>query len=200
MKKIDFILALITGEGVAWLFIWLIRNSHLSLPFLNWTLPILFPILAVFGVFVAEIIGRKFLFVYQLAKFFLVGAFFALFDLIIFNFLLEYFGIAKEERLKYAFFVATSFILVTTIKYIADKYWAFEKTSREQAGIEFGKFFIITLISGGIQVVVASLIFAAAPSLLGMTELVAGNIGKIGGIIVASAWNFIGYKFLVFKK
>jgi hypothetical protein len=30
-----------------------------------------------------------------------------------------------------------------------------------------------------------------------MTELVAGNIGKIGGIIVASAWNFIGYKFSI---
>ncbi len=66
-------------------------------------------------------------------------------------------------------------------------------------GLEVGKFFAITLISGVIQVGVASFIFAI-PSLFGMTELVAGNVGKIGGIIVASGWNFLGYKFIVFKK
>jgi len=201
MKKIDIILALTTGEGVAWLFVWLIKNSpNINLPFLYWLLPVSFPILAILGIWISYLIGKRYLFVYQLAKFLLIGALFAIFDLIIFNFLLEYFGISKEERLKYAFFVITSFIIVTTIKYIADKYWAFEKASREQRGLEFGKFFTITLISGGIQVGVASFIFAAAPSLFGMTELVVGNIGKTGGIIVASIWNFLGYKFIVFKS
>ena len=201
MKRIDVILALITGEGVSLLFIWLIKNSpNINLPFLYWLLPVSFPILAILGIWISYLIGKRYLFVYQLAKFLLIGALFAIFDLIIFNFLLEYFGISKEERLKYAFFVITSFIIVTTIKYIADKYWAFEKAGREQRGLEFGKFFTITLISGGIQVGVASFIFAAAPSLFGMTELVVGNIGKTGGIIVASIWNFLGYKFIVFKK
>jgi putative flippase GtrA len=201
MKRIDIILAFITGEGVAWLFVWLIRNSpNINLPFLYWLLPVSFPVLAIFAIWISYLIGKRFLFVYQLGKFLLIGAFFAIFDLIILNILLEYFGISKEEGVKYAIFVATSFVIATTVKYVADKYWTFEKANREQMGLEFGKFFVITLISGGIQVGVASLIFAAAPSLLGMTELVAGNIGKIGGIIVASAWNFIGYKFIVFKK
>jgi len=201
MKKIDIILALITGEGVAWLFVWLIKNSpNINLPFLYWLLPVSFPILSILGIWISYLIGKRYLFVYQLAKFLLIGALFAIFDLIIFNFLLEYFGISKDQGVKYAVFVATSFIIVTTIKYIADKYWAFEKVSREQRGLEFGKFFTITLISGGIQVGVASFIFAAAPSLFGMTELVVGNIGKIGGIIVASIWNFLGYKFIVFKS
>lgn len=201
MKKIDIILALITGEGVAWLFVWLLKNSpNIDLPFLYWLLPVSFPILAVAGIWISYLIGKKLLFVYQLAKFLLIGALFAIFDLIILNALLEYFGISENEGIKYALFVATSFIIATMVKYIADKYWAFEKAEREQMGSEFGKFFIITLISGGIQVGVASMIFAAVPSLFGVTELVAGNIGKIGGIIVASAWNFIGYKFIVFKK
>jgi len=201
MKRIDIILALITGEGVAWLFIWLIKNSpSIDLPILYWLLPIVFPILAVIGIWIAYKIGKKYLFVYQLAKFLLIGAFFAIFDLIILNILLEYFGISKEEGIKYAIFVATSFIIATTIKYVADKYWAFEKKSREQMGSEFGKFFVITLISGVIQTGVASFVFAITPSLLGLTDLVAGNVGKIAGIAVASAWNFIGYKFIVFKK
>jgi putative flippase GtrA len=65
-------------------------------------------------------------------------------------------------------------------------------------GSEFGKFFVVTLISGVIQTGVASLVFGLTVSSL--DGLVAGNVGKISGIAVASAWNFIGYKFLVFKK
>jgi len=201
VKKIDIILAVITGEGVAWLFVWLIKNSpNIDLPFLYWFLPVSFPILAIFSIWLSYLIGKRYLVVYQLAKFLLIGAFFAIFDLIILNILLEYFGISKDEAIKYAVFVAISFIVATTAKYVADKYWAFEKAGREQMGLEFGKFFVITVISGGIQVAVASFIFALAPSLFEMTELVAGNIGKIGGIIVASIWNFLGYKFIVFKK
>ncbi len=201
MKRIDIILALITGEGVAWLFVWLIKNSpNINLPFLYWLLPVSFPILAIAGIWISYLIGKRFLVVYQLAKFLLIGAFFAIFDLIILNVLLEYFGISRDEAVKYAVFVATSFVIATTVKYVADKYWAFEQTERKQMGTEFGKFFIITLISGGIQVGVASLVFNIFTPLLGMTELVGANIGKIFGIIVASAWNFIGYKFIVFKK
>ncbi len=201
MKKIDIILAIITGEGVAWLFAWLIKNSpNINLPFLYWLLPLSFPVLAIIGLWISYLIGKRFLFVYQLAKFCLLGAFFAIFDLIILNFLLEYFGISKDETVKYAVFVATSFVIATTVKYVGDKYWAFEKTGKKQMGVEFGKFFAITLVSGVIQVIVASLLFAVLPSLLEITELVAGNLGKIGGILIATVWNFIGYKFFVFKS
>jgi putative flippase GtrA len=198
MKRIDLILSIITAEGVAGLFIWLIRNSPLNLPFLNWFFPILFPILAVFGIWIAEIIGRKFLFIYQLAKFVLVGAFFAVFDLIILNSLMAYFGITKDEILKYSIFVIISFIVVTTFKYFANKYWAFEKMEKERMEKEFGIFFLVTAISGIIQVGVASLLFKFL--ILIVSPLLAGNAGKILGIVVASIWNFICYKFLVFKK
>lgn len=199
MKKLDIILSLITGEGVAWLFVWLIKNSpNINLPFLYWLLPVLFPVLSVFCLWLAYLIGRKYLFVYQLAKFILIGAFFAVFDLIIFNFLLEYFNVSKNDNLKYAIFVGISFVIATSIKYIADKYWAFEKSESRQMGSEFSKFFIVTLISGVIQIGVASFVFNIAAVLLG--GLVGGNIGKIAGIAVASVWNFIGYKFFVFKK
>lgn len=199
MKKIDLILSLVTGEGVAWLFVWLLKNSPLNLPILNWILVIFFPILAIFGIFIAEIIGRKFLFVYQLAKFLLVGAFFAVFDLIILNFLMAWLGITKEAMIKYALFVAISFIVVTIFKYFANKYWAFEKKEKERIEKEFTTFFLVTAISGFIQVGIASLSFKFLVS-VGISELLAGNIGKIIGIVVASVWNFIGYKFVVFKK
>lgn len=198
MKKVDLVFSFITGEGVAWLFLWLIKNSPLNLPFLNFLLPISFPILAIFAIFLAEIIGKKFLFVYQLAKFLLIGAFFAIFDLIILNLLMAYFGISKKQLIKYAIFVAFSFTLVTVFKYFANKYWAFEKREKERMEKEFATFFLVTLISGLIQVGVASFFFKIL--VFKLPELLAANFGKIFGIIFASAWNFLGYKFFVFKK
>ena len=200
MKKIDIILALVTGEGVAGLFIWLIKNSPtINLPILLWLSPFIFPVLAVLGVWISYLIGKRYLFVYQLAKFLLIGAFFSVFDLIIFNFLLGYFGISREEIVRYAVFVVISFTIVTVIKYLGDKYWAFEKSGMEKAGMEITTYFVITLISGVIQTASASFLFALIPSIFG-NAMVIGNIAKIGGIVIASIWNFLGYKFIVFKK
>ncbi len=191
---------MVTGEGVAGLFIWLIKNSPtINLPILLWLCPFIFPVLAVFGVWISYLIGKRYLFVYQLAKFLLIGAFFSVFDLIIFNFLLGYFGISREEIVRYAVFVVISFTIVTVIKYLGDKYWAFEKSGMDRAGMEITTYFVITLISGVIQTASASFLFALIPSIFG-NAMVVGNIAKIGGIVIASIWNFLGYKFIVFKK
>lgn len=198
MKKIDIILSLITGEGVAWLFFFLLKNSSFGSSNILWILPVILPFFSLFCLWIAYLIGKKFIFVFQLAKFLLIGAFFAIFDLIIFNALMQWFGIT-DKGIKYQIFVGTSFVIATCVKYVADKYWAFEKKEGSKSGAEFGAFFIITLLSGVIQVIVASLVAGSTP-MFGTNELAWGNVGKISGIVVASAWNFIGYKFFVFKK
>ncbi len=198
MKIIDVVLALLAGEGTGWLFVWFLKDSTIEFPFLNWILPICFPLLALIGIWVASKMGKKFPFVYQLAKFLLIGVVFALFDLVILNFLMNLFGITKG--IQYSVFVAVSFLVVTTVKYIANKFWAFEKTGKEQIGLEMGGFFIFTLISGGIQIAIASLLVNVVGPLFGITPLVWANVGKIIGIALASIWNFLGYKFIVFKK
>ena len=200
MKKIDLILSSITGIGVGFLFLWILSNSAFSSPLL-WLLPIIFLVLAVFGIWIASLIGKKFLFIYQLAKFALIGACFAIFDLIIFNALVRWFGISQEDNyLVYSLLVGVSFVISTSAKFAADKYWAFEKSGSKGAGVEFGAFFAVTLVSGLIQIVIASLIFKAVPPVAGMNIVAWGNVGKIVGIVFASAWNFVGYKFFVFKK
>ncbi len=200
MKKIDIIISLITGEGVAWLFVWLLKGSTVQLPFLSWLLPISFPFLSLFCLWISYLIGKKYIVVFQLAKFLLIGALFALFDLVILNGLMQWFGVTLETRIKYSIFVGISFVIATSIKYIADKYWAFEKKEGSKVGIEFTGFFIVTLISGGIQVGIASIIFYLINPMYGMSILAWANVGKILGIVAASAWNFLGYKFFVFKK
>ncbi len=198
MKRIDIILAIISGLGLAILFSWLASGFGIEIRFLNWILAISLPALAVFGIWICYLIGKKYLFVFQLGKFLLIGVFFALIDIAILDVLIKIFGIT--EGITYSVFVATSFLIVTCIKYIADKYWAFEKTEKTKMGTEFVRFFIITLISGGIHTLVASLVVNTFGPQLGASPLIWANVGKIAGITVASAWNFIGYKFIVFKK
>jgi len=196
MKKIDIILALVAGEGVAWLFFWFLKGSQFSS--FAWILPILFPFLSLFCLWIAYLIGKKHIVVFQLAKFVLIGALFAFLDILILNILLQWFGITKGAA--YSVLVGISFVVATTLKYVADKYWAFEQKEGGKTAVEFGSFFIITLVSGGIQIGVATLIVNVVGPLFGISPYVWANVGKIGGIVVASAWNFLGYKFIVFKK
>lgn len=198
MKKIDIILAVVSGLGLAILFSWLASGFGIHIKFLPVILVILLPILAVLGVWVCFLIGKKYLFVYQLGKFLLIGVFFALIDIAVLDVLLKIFGITAG--IGYSVFVATSFVVVTSIKYVGDKYWAFEKAEKEKMGKEFLQFFIITLISGFIQTFIASLVVNTIGPKFGASSLIWANVGKIAGITVASAWNFLGYKFIVFKK
>lgn len=112
---------------------------------------------------------------------------------------MEKFGISKDSGFKYSLFSAISFVIATVVKYIADKYWAFEKKEKTQLGMEFLKFFLVTMAIGIIQTGVAFVAFKAL-SATEMTGVNQGNIAKIIGIAVASAFNFLGYKFIVFKK
>jgi len=198
MKKIDVILAAISGVGLGLLFPWLLKGFGIEIKLLSLLLPVLFPIAAIIAIWICYLIGKKYLFVFQLGKFLLIGIFFALIDLGVLDILLKIFGITAG--LAYSAFVATSFVIVTSIKYVGDKFWAFEKTEKEKMGSEFVQFFIITLISGVIQTLVASLVVNGIGPQLGASPLIWANIGKILGIAVASIWNFLGYKFVVFKK
>lgn len=197
MKKIDIILAIVTGLGVGILFAQFAKGASFKMPYLDFILPALFTPSALLGLWVAELIGKRFLFVFQLAKFLLIGAFFALFDLVVLNGLLLWLGITAGFM--YSVLVGISFVIATTVKYVADKYWAFEKTEGSGIKFEFASFFIITIISGGIQVAVASYVVNIIGPQFGFSPLLWANVGKIAGIVVASAWNFVGYKFFVFK-
>lgn len=201
MKKIDIYLSLITGIGVGVLFVWLLVNSQIYISrTLAFFLPIIFPALAIVGVGVSEILGRKFLFIYQLAKFLLVGAMFGLFDVTILNILILSLGITKQNTARYILFVGISFLIVTVLKYVLNKYWAFEEKEKERIEREFITFLGVTIISGFIQATTASFVFNWLVNNTVLSEILIANIGKLAGIIIASAWNFIGYKFFVFKK
>ena len=198
MKKIDIILALVIGEVIAWFFYGILKNLGFEIRFLGLILVIFFPILALLGIWIAWLLGKKFLWIFQTAKFLLIGALATLVDLGVLNLLIWISGLAAG--LPFSIFKGISFIVATCSKYLGDKFWAFEKMERIGMGKEFNQFFIVTLIGLGINIGAASLIVNVAGPQFGLTEKIWANIGAILAAFVSAVWNFLAYKFIVFKK
>jgi putative flippase GtrA len=201
IKKGDIVFSAITGEAVALYAIYLFQGLAEKggiMAIALYSLSILLPIISIICIWIANIIGQKFVAILQLARFILIGALFAIFDLTILNSLMKYYGIT--EGAWYVLFVAISFVITTCIKFIADKFWAFDKKEGKAVGFEFSSFFVVTIISLGIQLGVAAYLVDVVGPMFNTTPIMWANIGKIAGICVGFIWNFLGYKFIVFKK
>jgi len=203
MKKIDVIFAAIIGEITAWYFMSLLQEKGLveklgGLSSFLWVMLIIFPILSALCLWIAYLIGKKFLFVFQLAKFLLVGVLATIFDLGSLSIFIGIFGITSG--LSYDIFKGISFIIATIGKYIPDKFWAFKKQETTGMGKEFSQFFIVTLIGFVINVLIADIIVNRIGPQFGLPPKLWAQLGAMGAVVVVFAWNFVGYKFIVFKK
>jgi len=197
MKKTDAIISVIIGFFIGISLFIILKSMGKEIPY-SWLVIIVFPPLSLLGMFIVSILGKRYLIISQAGKFILMGGAATLIDFGILNFLMGFTKIT--EGVVYSVFVGTSFIVATVIKYFGDKFWAFEKMEKEGMGKEFSQFFVVTLIGGGIHIGIASILVNYIGPQFGLSSLDWANIGKIGGVISAFAWNFLGYKFIVFKK
>ncbi len=210
MKKIDVILALITGEITGWFFYEMLKNMGLAAKIERFhpdlVAALVFPFLSLLGLWICFFLGKKFIFIFQMAKYLLIGILATLVDLGVMNILISFSGIATG--IYYSVFKGISFLFATFSKYFGDKFWAFEQMDKEEMKREFGKFFLVTLVGLVINVSVASFvvnflgyhIITLFHSQLGLNEKMIANLGGIAAALGAAVWNFFGYKFIVFKK
>lgn len=199
MKAVDVIFALICGRTVGFLVGDFMKAWGVELGISYFlVLWILLPFISLFCLWLAHEIGRKLLFVFQGAKFLLVGAFATIVDLKLFEGLVIISG--AVFLLNPTFAKAISFLFATLIKYWGNKYWAFNKHEKENMRQEIMQFFGITLV--GLAIDVASFHYFAktmGPQFGLSTELWV-KLSVIFAALAAAVWNFAGYKFFVFKK
>ena len=173
---------------------------------------IFFMIATPLGVLVASIIGKKIPIIWQVAKFGVTGVMNFLVDLGVLSLLLaifqDVFHIESKKTIfslgillitYYSLYKATSFIVANVNSYFWNKFWTFEDKSTEKKATEFTQFFIVSLVGFFINVFVASYVFKAI-SMPGFTSSQWGLIGAAVGSVAGLIWNFLGYKFIVFKK
>ena len=208
MTKKDYTLGFLAGLLIGLLF----------LPVLSAAKPDLYQIVVVgvvpffliatpFGLAIAHVISRKIPVAWQLGKFGVTGVLNVLVDLGVLSlltyFFRNYYGIDSETAVIsfltfYSFYKAVSFIVANINSYLWNKHWTFNKEGGKST--EFIQFFIVSVVGFAINVLVASLVFKAIASAVGLSTDQAGLIGPAMGSIIGLAWNFIGYKFIVFKK
>ncbi|MCX6761036.1 MAG: GtrA family protein [Candidatus Nealsonbacteria bacterium] len=209
MKKVDVILALVTGEIAGWYFYGMLKDMKVAVfdkPYMSLVMYIIFPLLTLFGLWICFFLGKKFISFFQLAKYLLIGVLATLVDLGVFNLLMGITGMATGNPLK--IFKGASFLVATFSKYFGDKFWAFEKMEKEGMKKEITTFFLVTLVGLAVNVGVTAMMvtylnangMVLFGSQVALTDKLIANLGAIVAAVVVAAWNFVGYKFIVFKK
>ena len=189
--KKDIIASLIIGEICAWLMLVISKNFIQNFR-LWWLLPIVFPVLCAGGMVAALLFKEKLLILYQFAKFFLVGGMNTLVDLGILNLLI--FVSEISSGLWYSVFKGFSFLVATINSYLWNKLWTF-KTGKGA----FSQFLVVSFIGLLINVGIASLVVNSIGIQFGLSAAAWASIGALAGSVVGLIWNFLGYKFIVFK-
>ncbi len=141
----------------------------------------------------------------QFAKFFVIGVMNTLIDLVILN--AETLITGQKEGYQYAIQKGFSFMVAVTFSYFMNKYWAFQDKNKEKEGKKFSQFMFVSVIGMAINITVATLVvtYLQTPinsvlNLEFLTPQMWVNIGALSGSIAGLFWNFVGYKFWVFKK
>jgi len=191
MNKKDLLAALVIGEVSAWLLLAVFQNLFQGLISL-WILPLFLPLVCGGGMIIASLFKNKMAVLYQFAKFFLVGGLNTLVDLGILNLLL--FLTSTSAGAAYVVFKSFSFLLATLNSYFWNKLWTF---SAKKGG--FGQFLIVSAIGLLVNVGTAALTVNLIGPQFGLNIKTWANVGALIGSVIGLVWNFLGYKFIVFK-
>lgn len=141
------------------------------------------------------------LIIQQAIKFVLVGILNTGIDFGVLNILMRVSGISSGSG--YTFFKGISFVAAVINSYFLNKLWTFKGTGSGKTQKEFVQFLIVSVIGFGVNVGVASFVVNVISPRFpysGVSEVIWANIGAVVATACSMVWNFIGYKFIVFKN
>ena len=203
-KKNDLFLALAIGFSSALMLIFVGRNLSEEnkffeklMPYANW-LFLIFPLVCGGGIvathFAAKIAGRA---LYQFGKFFLVGGFNFLLDAAILNFFL--FATKLAAGWPQTGFKSASIFWSIISSYLWNKYWTFSGGSKENKGKEIYQFLAISGVGFALNVSLDYVFVNMVGSFWNMKPILWAQFSAVLAAAIAMFWNFLGYKFIVFK-
>lgn len=205
--KTDVIGALIIGFIIAVLFVSISYSTQTVIrpdngpPFYYWFSLVIFPLGLTAGMFVISNLGNKivnrFFIVYQLYKFALVAGLNTLLYTIIYNGLTV--ATQTTEGIKFIFFNGAGFAASVINSYFWNKYWTFQRENRITVR-EFAQFLLISMAGLGISIGIVNISMNIIGPAGDISPYIWANISQVFSIIVANAWNFIGYKYIALRE
>jgi len=196
MKRSDIIASLVLGVIIAIFLGFVLSGLNFNL-FNPWFLLIILPLLAVMAVFLADLLGKRVPIIPQFTKFIMVGFANTAVDFGILNFLMGITGIYSGQGI--FFLNSISFVVAVMHSYVWNKFWTF-KVKKTDAAKEFLQFLIVSVVGLLINGAIVFMITTWVKPLFGLVDASWANVAKIAATVISLVWNFIGYKFVVFKE
>lgn len=146
----------------------------------------------------------------EISKFVIIGFLNTFTDFAIYNILIWFFGITDGFWILPI--VTTSFIIVNILSYFLNKNWTFKKNSNKKNNAKFINFLLISI--GGLMInnTVIFLITTHTSPFFDLNffldiinnnyldkYVLWANVAKIFATAFSMVWNFLGYKFIIFK-
>ncbi|MBU1091730.1 GtrA family protein [Patescibacteria group bacterium] len=200
MKK-DYLISIIVGLVTVLFVLPSLRNMEFGGWLFIVALFFIIPIFWVLGLFLGKILSRWLSFIYQFAKFVIVGFLNTAIDFGVLNILSMMTGLTS------GFLVGgvniPGFTLAAINSYFWQKFWVFRKKEVQGEKTNYSDFITFVavvlvgvFINGGIVVLLTTYVHPFG----GLSPERWLNVSKVIATAVSLIWSFLGFKFLVFKK
>lgn len=194
----DLIFAAINGAFIGILAPYIFANLSVKLPVSQGVFAFIIALLSAIGVAVGYLLSRIKPFFFELAKFGLIGVANTIIDLGLFN-LFIYFSHISDGYIV-SIFKSLSVLAAIISSFIWNKYWSFAKKDSANVKEEFAHFLMVSLIGLLLNVGITSFIINVITIPAGIPDKAWANVGALTASALVLTWNFVGYKFFVFKK
>ena len=199
MRKKDIFISAVAGFFLGLLLLSIAYNLKIYFPYQGLLLIVGVPIIWVAGITISQILARYIPFFEQLGKFVAVGVLNTALDFSVLNAVSRLTGITAGVVVGWV--NIPGFIVAVINGYLWQRLWVFPRQNIERnIFIDFPKFLGVTLVglllNSGLIILVTTWI--ARPS--GISSEIWLNIAKVIATAFTLVWNFVGYKFVVFRK
>lgn len=198
----DYKIAFVTGlaSGVLWFFVLkrlaLAEDELLATLF---ALPVLFFLAAVAAHRFFGGHDRKGHIFHKVARFLMVGVLNTGIDFFVFNMFIAASGLA--QGLPVVLFKSVSFLCALVNSYELNRRWTFDGDAAEtRTAKEFAQFAAVTAIGFLVNVGVTAAIVGLMRPAFGLSQVRWDNVAAVAATALGLAWNFMGYKWLVFPS
>jgi putative flippase GtrA len=195
----DLLFAGLNGALIGTFSPYIFKNFGGILPVSHLVFALFFTVLCMVGVATGYLLAKTIRpFFFQLAKFGIIGVSNTIIDLGIYALLIYLTG--TTTGILITLFKTFSVTIAIINSYIWNKYWAFKHEEAGAVGKEFAQFVTVSLFGLVMNVSITSLLV----NLIGAPGGFSGGAwattsGAFASVCVL-AWNFLGYKLIVFKK